>query len=203
MARPTTPRLSRAIIAQAAIEMVGSGLELQIAPLAGRLSVRPSSLYNHVAGRADLIHAMRELLTSSAQTAGSSATDWRTRLQEELTCFWEIYAEHPRVLPLLIGVTVDEPDILKFYRRMAEALIDAGLAEALIPTTVAVLDAFALGAALDALSPEVIFSPGDEMDQAARLLANQPGGDERGRLVFETGLGYLIDGIAARAGSPA
>ncbi|NNV08536.1 TetR/AcrR family transcriptional regulator, partial [Geobacillus sp. MMMUD3] len=63
MARPTSPLLSREKIALAAIEMLDSGQELKIQPLAKRLGVSLSSLYHHVDGREGIVHAMREVLS--------------------------------------------------------------------------------------------------------------------------------------------
>ena len=51
MGRPRTPLLSADRIADAALELVNTTGGFTMPALAARLGVRPSSLYNHVAGR--------------------------------------------------------------------------------------------------------------------------------------------------------
>lgn len=202
MARPSTPLLSRSLIALEAIAMVDEGRELHVAPLAKRLGVSPSSLYNHVKGRGDLVHAMRSEVASEMSAAPAGTGDWRERLRAELTFAWEIYTRHPRLVPHLIGVIIDEPNVLQHYRRIAQALLDAGLPDTEVAAAVAALDAFALGAALDSLSPDRLFELGAVPQGVDHLLANQPIGVERNHAAFAIGLSLLIGGIAARAVGP-
>lgn len=55
MTRPTTPILSKSIIADAALELVERTGDLQMVTLAKCLTVAPSSLYTHVRGGAEVI----------------------------------------------------------------------------------------------------------------------------------------------------
>ena len=62
MGRPSTPLLSQELIAAAALELVDGTGEFTVAQVASALKVRPSSLYNHVAGKAQIVEAMRALI---------------------------------------------------------------------------------------------------------------------------------------------
>lgn len=201
MARPRTMRLSREIIGRAAIEYVEAGSELQLVPLAQKLGVSVSSLYHHVAGRDGVIQAMRQVLVAeyTFDEVAFEGADWVTRVRGEVETTWRMYADHPRVLELMLTVVIDEPAVLRFYTSLVEALGDAGLPDDEILTTVEVIDAFTFGAAFDALSPDTILSPGEADGKLAELLAAHTAGRARNRLMFDRGLDLLIDGITARA----
>ena len=55
MARPSTPKLSPGSIAKAALKLVDGSGEFTIPQLAAALKVRPSSLYNHVGGKGEIV----------------------------------------------------------------------------------------------------------------------------------------------------
>ena len=59
MPRPRTPLLSTERIADAAMELVDAGSPFGVNAIARRLGVTPSSLYNHVSGRDEIIELMR------------------------------------------------------------------------------------------------------------------------------------------------
>lgn len=202
MARPSTAILSRDIIGQAAIDLVEAGHDLQLVPLAKRLGVSVSSLYHHVQGREGVIQAMRQVLVPRYITSGAEAGDgWRERIRREVETTWRMYAEHPRVLQLMITVVIDEPDVLRFYSALAAALEDAGVPDEELVTTIEVIDAFTFGAALDALSPAAILDADRANGKLAELLHGHPSGTRRNRLVFDRGLDLIIAGIESRVGS--
>lgn len=198
MARPRTARLSREIIGRAAIEFVEAGNELQLVPLARRLGVSVSSLYHHVAGRDGVIQAMRQVLVAEYIRPLSTEGDWRQRIRQEVELTWRMYADHPRVLQLLLTVVIDEPDVLRIYSVLADALEEAGLPDDEILTTIEVIDAFTFGMTLDALSPETILDPERATGTLARLLPGHLSGAERNRRVFASGLDLIVAGIEAR-----
>lgn len=200
MARPRIARLSREIIGRAAIEYVEAGNDLQLVPLAKQLEVSVSSLYHHVAGRDGVIRAMRHVLVTEYMRGAPDCEgmDWADRLRIEVETTWRMYADHPRVLELMLTVVIDEPDVLRVYSSLVTALVDAGLPDDEILTTIEVIDAFSFGAAFDALSPDQILEPGEAGGKLAELLPAHPTGPARNRLMFDRGLDLLIDGIRAR-----
>ena len=198
VARPRTTLLSRDIIGRAAVEFVDSGKDLQVVPLAKHLGVSVSSLYHHVDGRDGIIRAMRQSLVTQYVRQPAADPDWRSIIRREVEHTWRMYAEHPRVLELMVTVVIDEPDVLRIYSVLAEALTDAGLPDDEIITTIEVIDAFSFGAALDALSPDTVLDAANTDGRLADLLAGHPIGQIRNRAVFDRGLDLLLAGIAAR-----
>ena len=67
MGRPPVPLLSTDRIASAAMDLVESTGGFTIPELARRLEVSPSSLYNHVSGRAQVVELLRELAMSEVE----------------------------------------------------------------------------------------------------------------------------------------
>jgi len=198
MARPSAAILSREIIGQAAIDLVESGRDLQVVPLAKRLGVSVSSLYYHVDGRDGVIRAMRDVLVPQYIGVPAEADGWEERIRLEVESSWRMYADHPRVMQYLLTSVINEPDVMRFYDAMADALTEAGLPDDEILTTIEVIDAFMFGAALDTLSPERILDPESAGPRLAGLMAAHPSGTERNRRMFDRGLDLLLSGIRAR-----
>ncbi|WP_336659967.1 TetR/AcrR family transcriptional regulator C-terminal domain-containing protein [Leucobacter sp. USHLN153] len=198
MARPRTARLSREIIGRAAIELAESGRELQLVPLAQKLGVSVSSLYHHVNGRDGVIRAMREVLVPRYLAAVPADAGWESRIRAEVERSWRMYADHPRALQYMLTSVIDEPDVMRFYNALAEALVEAGLPRGEILTTIEVIDAFTFGAALDTLSPATILDPASAGEVLQGLMADHPSGAERNRRLFDRGLDLLLAGIRAR-----
>nr|WP_243752346.1 TetR/AcrR family transcriptional regulator C-terminal domain-containing protein [Leucobacter weissii] len=141
---------------------------------------------------------MRRVLVDRYVRPAPETSPWRERVRGEVERTWRMYADHPRVLQLMITVVIDEPDVLRFYSVLAAALTEAGLPDDELLTTIEVIDAFAFGAALDALSPDEILDPSAVDGGLVDLLARHPRGRERNRQVFERGLDLILQGITAR-----
>ncbi len=202
MARPSSPLLSREKIGRAAIGMIDGGGELKIQPLAKKLGVSLSSIYHHVDGREGVIHAMREVLSVEYALNIPDQGSWKDNLKAMVDSLWRLYSDHPRVMIHLLGVTVEEPGTLTLYESLIDVLADAGVPETELLTTIEVLDAFAFGAALDALSPQVIFAPASEDSRLTSLIENHPAGTERNHRLYRRGLDLIIAGIAVGLNQP-
>ncbi|MGM0697450.1 MAG: TetR/AcrR family transcriptional regulator [Actinomycetota bacterium] len=202
MARPSSPLLSREKIGRAAIAMIDGGGELKIQPLAKKLGVSLSSIYHHVDGREGIIHAMREVLSVEYALNIPDQGSWKDNLRARVDSLWRLYSDHPRVMIHLLGVTVEEPGTLTLYESLIDVLADAGVPEAELLTTIEVLDAFAFGAALDALSPQVIFAPASEDSRLTSLIENHPAGTERNHRLYRRGLDFIIAGIEVGLNQP-
>ncbi|WP_244301225.1 TetR/AcrR family transcriptional regulator C-terminal domain-containing protein [Leucobacter insecticola] len=131
--------------------------------------------------------------------ATTTHADWRETIRSEVEQTWSMYAHHPRVLQHMITVVIDEQDVLRFYSALVGALEISGLPEDEILTTIEVIDAFTFGAAIDALSPDVVLDPAQTDERLTELLATHPTGKARNQQVFRQGLELIIAGIAARA----
>lgn len=72
MPRPSQPILSTAIITDAVMRAVDAAGDFTMPGIAEKLSVRPSSLYNHVSGRAEIIEYMRARVMAGVSVDGES-----------------------------------------------------------------------------------------------------------------------------------
>ena len=199
VARPRVPLLSPDRIADAAIELVDSGQAFGVNALARRLGVTPSSLYNHVDGRDGIIELMRGRLgeTYLSEPLGG---DWVEVVTQTMRASRRMYAEHPAIVPLLVGKTITHPVVIASYDRLATALLGAGFPDDEVITVIAILDSFALGFGLDLASPDDIWKPETPTTSLARLLEQAAKGPERSDRVFEIGLEFLLDALRLRLG---
>ncbi len=196
MVRPRQAILSRQLIGAKAIELVESGRELQVQPLANLLGVSVSSLYHHVDGRVGIIRAMREALIEQHHLEPGGGGHWIAVVRRGASIMRDLYGSHPRTMLLLLTVEISEPPVLGFYEEMVGALDSAGVPENLQLSVVEAIDAFAMGVAIDSLSPDDIFEPHD--DTTALLqdrLAMHLTGARRNERVFDVGLDLIIQGI--------
>jgi AcrR family transcriptional regulator len=197
MARPKVPLLSADRIADAALELVDSGEPFGVNALARRLGVTPSSLYNHVRGRDEIVELMRGRLAERYLPEAPTGTwdevvSWTLRAQRRL------YAEHPNAIPLIVGKTITDPLVIASYDNLATALHQAGFPDDEVLVVVAILDSFALGFGLDLASPDEIWQPQGPTQTLGRLLANAQRGAARSDRAFEEGLELLLDSLRLR-----
>ncbi|WP_022891440.1 TetR/AcrR family transcriptional regulator [Agromyces subbeticus] len=199
MARPRVPLLSTERIADAAIELVDSGDTFGVNALARQLGVTPSSLYNHVDGRDGIIEVMRGRLGERYLAVPPTGT-WDEVVEQIMRASRRMYAEHPFVVPLIVGKTITHPLVIASYDTLATALLGAGFPDDEVLVVVAILDAFAIGFGLDLASPDHIWQPETPTVNLARLLADAETGDERSDRAFEIGLELLLDALRMRLG---
>jgi AcrR family transcriptional regulator len=210
-----TGGLTRERIVAAAIDLADAdGLgALSMARLAERLGCGTMSLYRHVANKDELVVFM----LSEAPTpppAPSVGSNWREALSAWATGLWDVFHQHPWVLQAASSGPPADPGQV--------AWLDAGLA-ALSGTPLSERDKFAAvmavlhfvrGAA--ALSVETgSFDVTGYSDLLRRLVdpARFPalatameagvfdGSDDDPLAEFRSGVGQLLDGIAARIGA--
>jgi AcrR family transcriptional regulator len=197
MPRPRVRLLSVDLIADAAIELVDSGEPFGVNALARKLGVTPSSLYNHVDGKDAIVELMRGRL-SQRYLAAPKTGGWEDVVTATIRTLHRLYAEHPLIVPLLVGNTITDPHVIAEYDALATALVDGGFPDDDVLTLVAILDAFALGFGLDQTSPEEIWRPGDDTRTLGRLIAGAKVGEERSEQAFEIGLDLLMQALRSR-----
>ena len=172
MARPKKNILSPQIIAETALKLVEQKHDFTIPGIAAELGVNPSSLYHHViGGRAEIIKLMRRALYEQIDL--SALTDrgqpWQDRLEQWIRSYREASAQVPAALPLLIGAAVDDSLTLQIYEVLFTILDQAGVAEDRQLAVAAMLDAIVIGSAIDAASPDPLWSAGEELPRLAAL----------------------------------
>lgn len=196
MPRPRTPLLSTDRIADAAMELVDEGLPFGVNAIARRLGVTPSSLYNHVAGRDEIVELMRGRL-GDRYTPLIEGT-WDEVVERMLRAQRRMYADHPFLIPLIVNKTITDPSVIASYDRLATVLVAAGFPEDDVLEVVAIIDAFSIGFGLDLASPDDVWRPETPTATLGRLVEVGPRGAARSDRAFESGLELLLDGLRLR-----
>jgi AcrR family transcriptional regulator len=193
--------LSRDAIATAALRLVDRTGEFTIAQVADALGVRPSSLYNHLSSKGEIVEAMRSLVfreggVETSVEAGDPGP-WDQTVRSRLRRYRECFAAHQRLIPLVTSYTVSSPEVMGMYDELAETLRATGVPDGQLLDVITMCDSIVLGAALDLAAPD----EGWAVDQArspALIAAIQQAGSGRQRSdrAFELALDILIAGIA-------
>ena len=202
MARPLSPKLSPTLIAEAALALVDDRGEFTIPDLAKRLKVSPSSLYNHVGSKADIIELMRgqAVATISLPDAAVADRSWAAVIREIAVQYRDSYARHPRLIPLLTAYSVRDETTINMYNVLAGQFARAGFSAARVLEAITVLDNYVLGSALDVAAPDDVWDPGDAADPPLReALAAGLGRAGRADEAFEFGLDLIMAGLERAA----
>ena len=201
MPRPRVNLLSVELIADAAIDLADSGEPFGVNALARRLGVTPSSLYNHVDGRDAIVELMRGRLSRRYLPAAITG-EWDAVVIGTVRALRRLYAEHPLIVPLIVGKTITDPDVIAGYDRLATALVAAGVADDEVLAIVAIVDAYAIGFGMDLASPDEIWRPDVPTATLGRLIAGAAGGPDRSDAAFEIGLDMLVASLRMRIEGP-
>jgi AcrR family transcriptional regulator len=120
--------LSRLTVLEAALAIADDdGVQaLSMRRLAADLGVTPMALYNHVAGREDLLDGVADLVAGEIARP-SARWGWRRRLVTVLGDTRAACLRHPSALPLLQGARAMTPALLAPVEIGLEALENAGL----------------------------------------------------------------------------
>lgn len=197
MARPSQPLLSPEIIGDAGLALSAAGEPFGVNAIARRLGVRPSSLYNHVDGMDGILELMRGRLVEAYRVAPDGKA-WDVFVRELLRTQRRMYADHPRLVPLLVGKTITSPAVIASYDDLATVLVDGGFADDEVLSLIAVIDAFAIGFGLDLASPDDVWQPDGETRTLGRLLDGAERGRARSDRMFELGADLLLASLRAR-----
>lgn len=207
MSRPSVPILSVDIITDASIRLLETTGTFSIPKLAKSLGVTPSSLYNHVSGREEIIELMRGKLLERypiEYDATGGPDDWEGLVLGTVRALRRTYSAVPALVPLLFWQTVSHPAVVASYDRLATRLSEAGFADDDLIPLISMLDSFAYGAALDINAPSEVWRFADIPDDAdsppsplQRALAAHDSAT-RAERSFEFGCQLLIDGLRQR-----
>ena len=201
MGRPSTPLLSRDAIAVAALRLVDRTGEFTIAQVADALGVRPSSLYNHLSSKAEIVEAMRSWVFREGDFEAGDASTWEQTVRTLLRRYRDCFARHPRLIPLVTAYTVSSPEVMGMYDELAETLDTAGVGEARLLDVITLCDSVVLGAALDLAAPDEVWAVDQARSPALIAAIQQAGsGRERADRAFELALDIVVSGIARMVG---
>jgi AcrR family transcriptional regulator len=197
MGRPSTPLLSPEAIAAAALRLVDRTGEFTIAQVADALGVRPSSLYNHLGSKAEIVEAMRSQVFREGDVSPENAGPWDETVRTLLRRYRECFARHPRFIPLVTAYTVSSPEVMAMYDELAETLDDAGVSAGQLLDVITMCDSVVLGAALDIAAPDLGWDVDRARSPALVAAIQQAGtGRERSDRAFDLALDLLVAGIA-------
>jgi len=196
--RPSTPLLSRDAIAAAALGLVDRAGEFTIVQVADALGVRPSSLYNHLSSKGEIVEAMRSYVFREGGFEADHSGTWDLTVRTLLRRYRDCFARHPRLIPLVTAYTVSSPEVMGMYDELAEVLNAAGVLESQLLDVITMCDSVVLGAALDLAAPDEVWAV-DQARSPALIAAIQQAGSGRPRSdrAFELALDILVAGIAS------
>ncbi|MBB6406223.1 TetR/AcrR family transcriptional regulator C-terminal domain-containing protein [Arthrobacter sp. AZCC_0090] len=205
MARPLKPLISIDAVVTAALDLIDESGDFSLPKLAARIGVSPSSIYNHVSGREEILELVRGRITEGDPLLPGVPLDaeasWEDVLRSEIRTYRENFARHPRAAPLMVMQTVRNARVIAFYERMASVLEEAGFRGADVASALAMIDSFAIGAALDLSAPGNVWDVAPGADSAlGRAVEGAAGLGDRAETAFEFGLEVLIDGLRLRQG---
>jgi AcrR family transcriptional regulator len=199
--------LTRVAVLEAALAIADDdGVRaLSMRRLAADLGVTPMALYNHVAGRDDLLDGLADLVAREIARP-APGWGWRRRLVTVLTSTRAACLRHPAALPLLQSTRAMTPALLAPVETGLEALEDAGLRPAAARAGWAALVSLTFGHVAYELAGHMhgpasgrgALDP-DAFPHVAAMV-DAPSFDwDRG---FRRALDALVDGLVARRASP-
>jgi AcrR family transcriptional regulator len=198
MGRPPVPLLSTDRIASAAMDLVGATGGFTIPELARRLKVSPSSLYNHVSGREQIVELLREIAMSEVELPGDDPDRaWSDIVADIMRSYRRSYARYPRLIPLLTAHAVNSSHAFTMYNALATTLRRAGFTDGDTLRAITLMDCFVLGSALDLAAPVEPWESGADVGpELAAALATGGPKPHRADDAFEFGLAVLLRGLA-------
>ncbi len=203
MGRPPVPLLSTDRIATAAMDLVNTTGGFTMPELARCLKVSPSSLYNHVSGRDQIVELLRELAMSEVVLpAYDPDRPWTETVAEIMRSYRRSYERYPRLIPLLTTHAVNSNQAFRMYNALAATLNRAGFDAADTLRIITLMDCFVLGSALDLAAPVEPWESGADVGpELAAALATGGAKPARADDAFEFGLAVVLRGLADSPGA--
>lgn len=205
--RPAEPVLSRELIIAAGRRLLDARGEeaLTMRALARELGVRPSSLYNHVADRNDLIAGIRDMIGASINTECFDVQHWDEALTTWADSYREAFAGFPQTIAFFaVAPVAQESGITGMYDRVCRGLLAAGWPAEQVLTIIVAFENLLLGAALDASADPDMLDPGEDSTDKhflwafnARKSYLASKGDDPAAAAYRLGRDALLAGLRA------
>jgi AcrR family transcriptional regulator len=216
---PARPRVTRDSIVDAAIVLADAeGLSaVSIRRVAAALETRPMGLYSHIARKDDLIDLMIDRIAGEF-LLDEVADDWREALRGIARNTRAACLVHPWIVAAIDHRPVFGPNAIRHFEQSLAAVAGLELETGLALRILRVVDKFTLGQVVDEIAQremlrresltgeewrsaatgqlEGLIATG-EFPQLARIGAAAAVADRDGERTFETGLDWLLAGIAA------
>ncbi|WP_087012495.1 TetR/AcrR family transcriptional regulator [Leucobacter sp. 7(1)] len=205
--RPRTSVLSRQLILETGLRLIveHGAHSVGMRAIASELGVRPSALYNHVAGQAELIAGVRELISDRIATDMFVDEPWDVALAGWARHYRDTFAAHPPTIALLAVLPLTPDSVTSLmYETVISALVRAGWPGDRALTLMVSLESFILGSALDLAATDEMLDPGPRSDVPAfsaaylrREAALAATGTSTADAAFEFGLRAILAGYRA------
>ena len=199
MARPSTPILSRARIARAALALIDEqGFDaLTTRRLARRLGVEGPSLYNHISSRDDLLDEVHALIIDQ-NLPPPLVGDWRVALTGFARSYRRAFTHHPHIAAAIARRPVSTSAALRLYNDLFRFLDHHGFDARTTLAITAAINFLCLGSAIAVFAADFDRPPieyENEYPHLARALTEGEleNADDRG---FELVLAALLDQFA-------
>ncbi|MDO8847670.1 MAG: TetR/AcrR family transcriptional regulator [Coriobacteriia bacterium] len=208
--------LNRERVVRAAMDLADeSGIDsVTMRELGRRLGVEAASLYNHVAGKDDLLSGMADLAAAEIDLP-SSDVDWKEAMRRRAVSAREVFVRHRWAAGLMDSRVWSGPYSLLYADRVLGTLIHAGFSPVIASWAFIALDGYIYGFERQRSN----FSPSEDVDTievAQDVLAAIPPGahpslaavameyaeepyDEEA--AFEFGLDLILDSLERRLGA--
>jgi len=211
---PSTKRrspLSRERVLRAAIVLADAGgiESLTMRRLGQDLGVEAMSLYNHVAGKDDILDGIADLVFSEI-TVPSDRADWKSAMRLRAISARKALLRHPWASSLMQSRTQPGPATLRHHDSVIGALREAGFTIEMAAHAFSVIDSYIYGFAQQ--QQNVTYNTSEEAAQVAESILLQIPADEYPYLAelitehamkpgydyaeeFEFGLDLILDGL--------
>ena len=138
--------LNRERVVRAAMDLADErGIEsLTMRELGRRLGVEAASLYNHVAGKDDLLDGMADLVVAEIDLP-SSGVDWREAMRRRAVSAREVFSHHRWAAALIDSRGPSGPGSLSYVDRVLGTLLQAGFSPAIAAHAFLALDSYIYG----------------------------------------------------------
>ena len=204
--RPSSPLLSRQSIATAALALFDrrGGEGFTMADLARELQVHPSSLYNHVASKVEVIASVRELLSDRIDVDAFRRMPWEDAVAAWARSYRASFAAHPATIATLATMPLGSAvRTSRMYDAVTRGFLTAGWPEHAVVSAIVCLESFVLGSALDVSAPADMFELTDRSVAPAFAAAVAQrdatvGSEQAADDAFERGLRAIVHGLAAQ-----
>jgi len=186
-----------------------SGIEsVTMRELGRRLGVEAASLYNHVAGKDDLLDGMVDLVVAEIDLP-SLDVDWKQAMRRRAVSAREVFSHHPWAAGLIDSRGRSGPSSLSYADRVLGSLLHAGFSPALAASAFLALDSYIYGferqrsniaPADDEEAAEVAQEVLDAIPEGAypslaRVAMEYAANPYDDAAAFDFGLGLILDGL--------
>ncbi|NSC22168.1 TetR family transcriptional regulator [Streptomyces albus subsp. chlorinus] len=197
---PRPPRISRSAVLDEALRTLDEeGIEgLTMRRLAQRLGVTSPSLYKYVRDREGVFEAVVDVIVQEINEGAEQTTGgWRAHLNGMARRYFDTFRRHPNAVPLVMHRPTRDPRSLDGFDTIFAVLLSEGWPAQDATRAILLVESYALGATLTAVSPGIPST--EELESRPSLAAALIGERRAFRLTeddFDHGLKIVLDGIA-------